>query len=228
MTDTQPGPESDSGGFLTDEMTAYLTGELASQEQESVRANLFESLHKTFAELREIWHYLSDEDLDQFFRAADEAETRNIRGSTEAIISLLYLGGQFGGDDLSYRIESAISAAEAAQGRRANVHLDIRTSEMLTPSETIEQLEQDNEMAVSYAEWEQLWMAEEISVDRIAEVEAKSDPENTAEELAAALREERAATTHIARIPTPTVTDIERVDESSKDGSDDNSTPDIE
>jgi hypothetical protein len=206
-TETDAPTRQNSDGFLSDDVKAYLTEEGEPDAIEDVRSELQSSLYGALRDFRLLWHYMSDADVERAFANPDDDAQRAIGGGTDAIVALLYLGGLISGDDMPYRIRAGIARAEAARGNRAEVALDVRTSEMLSPRETVEKLEAGKAEEVTYYESERLWLDDEISVDRLAMRETQFDAGLTLEEVAEAIQQERDAFAPMVRYLTPPLVD---------------------
>lgn len=221
-TETTASMEPENAGFLSNDVKAYLIGERESDATEDVRAELQASLYGALRDFRLLWHYLSDADLERIFADPDNEAKRAIGGGTDAIVALLYLGGLVGGDDMHYRFRAGIARAEAARNNRAEVDLDIRTSEMLSPEEAIAKLEAGKDDAVTDYEMDRLRLTDDVSVDRLAMQENRFSNGLTLEEVAKTLQHERESFSAMVRYLTVPLVETESTNNAATEAGSEN------
>ena len=162
-------------------------------------------LWETFGDIELLYIILTE---DEFRSAFDDAtDTRRcVRARAHHVLAFLYYGLQLTDDDVTYRIASAIEAAEAANDRDATVTLDVVTQPFLPPDQQIEALKNGAYEQVSAAALDQLWYDERVPPSDVVDAfSALGETELTVEDVVA----EREGTELVERMPTPVITDVE-------------------
>ena len=162
-------------------------------------------LWETFGDIELLYMILTEDEFRSAF--ADTADTRRcVRSRAHHVLAFLYYGLQLTGDDVTYRVASAIETAEAANDRDATVTLDIVTQPFLPPDQQIEALKNGAYEQVTAAALDQLWYDEQVPpADVVDAFAALDETELTVEDVVA----ERKWTELVERMPTPVITDVE-------------------
>lgn len=207
MTTDEP---DDYEGFLTEEDHSYLVNQCDDQTRAACKKRLRRLLPAVLEDLMILWRYLPEEDLRAVFEDAPGDQQHSVRSATESITALLYYAAKLNGDDIEYRFTQGMKAAEAVRGDHAEIDFDVRTSPLLSPTETITRLEESEHgfHTVSDAEREQLWRAPEVSPERIARVFGFGEGEETIEEVVEDIQAMRDADEPERRPPFTTIVDV--------------------
>lgn len=197
----------DRNGLLTNREREILAGEAAGsddQRSEIVR-RLRERLPTTLTDIEILYLYLDDDEFGELFDKDEEIRER-MRSLAQYAFAFLYYGLQLNGDDIEYRLSSAIKQAEAAHERNAIVTLNIVTEPFLPPEQRLEALKQDGFNRVSIGAFEHLFYDERVSPESLAEALSISGIEETTPED---LKTEREAAEALLRPPTAVVTNVQ-------------------
>lgn len=204
MTDEQVG-------LLTKRERAVLAGEQSSIEGEAVsRDDIIEGLHRDFAaavaDFELLYLCLTDEELRSIFGGRDESRGASMRAAAQYVLALMYYGLAVTGDDVEYRVASAIRQAEADRGMHATVELDVVTEPFLPPEQRIAALQEDGFGRVSFEAFDRLLYDERVSDEELAAVVAAIEDEGVTPET---IRQERDGVMHLERPPTAVITNVE-------------------
>lgn len=197
-------PES---GLLSENERELLTD--PEKQPDGKREELIDQLggrlSETFGDLELLYMILTEDEFHTVFGGSDDSQTA-IRAQAHHVFTFLYHGLQLTGDDVSYRIASAIEAGEAANDRDATVTLDITTQPFLPPAQQVEALKSGALEQVSLQALDRLWYDDQIPpVDAVDVFAALGEPGLTVEDIEA-MRED---TEMIERMPAPVITDVE-------------------
>lgn len=166
---------------------------------------LGDRLLETFGDLELLYMILTEDEFHTVFGGSDDSQNA-IRAQANHVFTFLYYGLQQTGDDVRFRIASAIEAAEAANDRDATVTLDVTTQPFLPPAQQVEALKSGALEQVSPQALDRLWYDDQVSPAGVVDVYAAlGEPGLTVEDIVAA-REE---TEMIERMPAPVITDVE-------------------
>lgn len=200
-------------GLLTEHEQAMMTGEEPSVADDAVsREDLIEQLHRrvsaTIADFELLYLTLTDEELRSIFEGCDGGRGASMRASAQYVLALMYYGLSLTGDDVEYRVGSAIRQAEADQGMHASVELDVVTEPFLPPAQRIAALQQDEGEGgqVSFEAFDRLFYDERVSAEELAAVVSVIEGEEVTSEL---IRQARDEVMHFERPPTAVVTSVE-------------------
>lgn len=184
-----------------------------SDARDELVGNLYSRLYETFSELEFLYMVLTDDELQRVF-TGPEAMQSSLRSRCQHTLAFLYTGLQSAGDDVTYRLQSAIEDAEAARDHNASVTIDIVTQPLLPPEDVVQALKDGHHDRVSAAEVERVWYDDSIPpADVVAAFTALGVEDLTVEDV----RAERAGTAGIERMPAPVVVNVETAVESTPD-----------
>lgn len=206
MTDDRPG-------LLTEREQNVLTGQWSSESDDTVsRDELLDHLSNcipaVLADLELLYLCLTEEELRRIFTGRGDGRAVSIRATAQYVIALMYYGLVLTGDDVEYRVTSAIKQAEADCGMHATVELNILTEPFLPPDQRLAALKDDGFTRVSFEAFDRLFYDERVSAEELAVAASAIDEEGlTAENI----RKMREAATHFERVPTPIVTSVQTV-----------------
>lgn len=197
-------------GLLTEcerEMMAGQQSSVADQvvSRDELVERLYNQIPAVLADLELLYLCLTDEELRRVFEEHDDGQGASMRSTAQYVVALMYYGLALTGDDVEYRLASAIQQAEADRGMHASVEVDVVTEPFLPPAQRIAALKEDGFARVSFEAFDRLFYDERVSADEFAAVVSAIDEEITVEEI----RKERDLMPDFERIPTPVVTSVE-------------------
>lgn len=207
----------DRVGLFTEREREVMLGQQSSVadhavSREEVVERLYDRIPAVVADLELVYLCLTDAELRRVFEECDDGRGASVRAAAQYVVALMYYGLALTGDDVEYRVASAIRQAEADRGMHASVELDVVTEPFLPPEQRIAALEEDGFARVSFEAFDQLFYDERVSADELAAVISAIDEEVAAEEI----RKEREMMADFERVPTPVVTSVE-AESSSED-----------
>lgn len=144
---------------------------------EDVQEQVARELQVAFRELVQVRLHLPDETM-QYLMQDGEARTSDIIvNKAQDALSSLYTMIRVSNHDAEHHVERAIETTERSQGQVASVNLDVTASPLLPPNEVMEKLENGETENLSYHDIDQLWYAEEIEPERLAEWIVEEEPD---------------------------------------------------
>jgi hypothetical protein len=198
----------DSLGLLTERERAVLAGEQSSAV--GSRADVIEGLCREFAaavaDFELLYLGLTDEELRSVFGERGEGHEASMRAAAQYVLALMYYGLSVTGDDVEYRLASAIRQAEADRGMHATVELDVVTEPFLPPGKRITALQEDGFGRVSFEAFDRLFYDERVSDEEFAAVVSAIEDQEVAPKT---IRQERGGVMHFERPPTAVITRVE-------------------
>jgi len=173
--------------------------------REELVDQLADRLWGIFSDIELLYMTFTDAELQSVFNDSERRDGA-IRAPVQHVLAFLYLGLQLTDDDVTHRLTSAITEAEAANDRDATVLLDIVTQPFLPPKQRIQALKNGNAEQVSIGALDRLWYDDQVPPeDVVAAFTALYDEELTVEDV----ETEREGAAMFERMPAPVVTNVE-------------------
>jgi hypothetical protein len=198
-----------TGELLSDEERRVLVGEDAAKDTDITRDSLIERLQEqlrvALADFKCLYAGLTDDELAAV--AAGSSTDRSLQGPAQHLLAFLYLCLQADGDDVEFRLVSAIKQAEATRGQQATVQLDVITEPFLPPKDRLQALKEDEFQRLSFEGFDQLFYDERVSPEELASVLSAFQTEDVAPET---IRREREGLDQIERLPPAVVVGAEQ------------------
>ncbi len=198
-------------GLLTESERAVLTGQQSAVDGDAVsRSEVIERLcdrmSATMGDFELLYLTLTDEELRTVFEGSDEGSPASARAAAQYVLALLYYGLVETGDDVEYRLASAIRQAEADRGMHAAVEIDVVTEPFLPPEQRVAALREDGFGRVSFEAFDRLFYDERLPAEEFATL---LSTELGMDVTADTIRQDRDAAMNFERVPTPIVTSVE-------------------
>ena len=198
-------------GLLTQSERAVLTGQQSAGDGDAVsRSEVIERLcgrvSATMSDFELLYLTLTDEELRTVFEGADEGSRASVRAAAQYVLALLYYGLVETGDDVEYRLASAVRQAEADRGMHAAVEIDVVTEPFLPPEQRVAAIREDGFGRVSFEAFDRLFYDERLPAEELATVLSMELGMDVTPDT---IREGRDEAMNFERVPTPVITSVE-------------------
>lgn len=182
-----------------------ISGSNTELDRDELTEQLSERLRVTLADIKTLYLALTDTELQRIFAGCD-GDHPSIRATAQYTMALLYYGLTVTGDDIEYRLASAIQQAEADQGQHAKVEIDVVTEPFLPPEQRITALQEDGFERVSFEAFDRLFYDDRIPAEEFATVVSTLLDMDITPEV---IRQEREGMKGLERLSTPVLTSVE-------------------